>query len=376
MKKNLLMVGLISGLGIAGLASCGIKGNNKETQLTRSESLSMQAATSLSMVNNLGNSKSNLLRANKIAEEAGLTDAEKQDIKEILPTLDLMLSNSSSFDSHIENGDFAPVADDETVKFNTKEVVAFLGTDGKASSYTLFYNIELAEPETPAPEDTTPEENVDPNAGDTTDPNAGDTTDPNTGDTTDPNTGDVTEPNQGETVEPDANAEIKKASDADEDDEEDENETEIKTEDKISGLAFIDEATYYTFDSKIETEVEGDESEEERTFKINTAENSFIQVKQEHEVEGNEVETEFKYTVVENGLTTLEYSIEIENEDNQLELGYEIGGKEYELVKEEIDGETIYHVEYENEETDIEALISFKKHTDEETGEVTYEEII
>ena len=271
MKKSLLLVGLISGLGIAGLASCGIKKDNATNELSRSETLSMQAATSLSMVNNFASSKSGLLKSNKVEDKVGLTEAEKAEIKEIIPTLDLMLSNSSSFDSTVENGEFKPVSDDETIKFNTKEVIGFLGTDGKTNSYTLYYDVEVAEPENPAPEDnkdtTIPDENTTPEDNkDTTTPDENTTPEENTEPTT---------PEVDPTPDTNTNVEPKKAND---DEEEDEEENEIKFEDKISGLAFIDDSSYYPFESEVSKEIEGDETEDERTFKITTFENSYIEV--------------------------------------------------------------------------------------------------
>ena len=321
MKKSLLLFGFMATLGLASLASCSYTNSNKKGDyLSKEDSLSLQAVTSMSMIdttqykinkfNNFNSTytKFNLLKSKNNNNE--LTESEINDIKNILPTLDLMISNDSSFDSKIMSGSFKPIENDETKVFNTKEVITFLTSEGTKNSYTLFYDAAI------------------------------------------------------KNVERDQNVK-KEKSDIDD-------EKEIKTEEKIEGLAFLDESTYFPFVSSVETEIEDDEKEEEREFKIQTATNSYIEVKQEHEIEGNEVETEFEYKIVENGIVTLNYSVEIENEDNQVELGYEINDIEYELTKVNENGEILYKVEYENEKTDKEALIVFKKEVDE-NGKVKYD---
>ena len=152
-----------------------------------------------------------------------------------------------------------------------------------------------------------------------------------------------------------------------EDNDEDENEVEVTS--KTSGLAFLSDDIYYSFVSKIEKEIEDDETEEERMFLINIDENSYIKIKEEYEVEGNEKEQTLKYLVVENGVTTIDYSIEIEEESNEQSIKLKVGDSKFKVVKETKDDETIYKVSYKDEDTKI--VATYKKEIDE-NGNISF----
>lgn len=170
------------------------------------------------------------------------------------------------------------------------------------------------------------------------------------------------------------NKEVIQDKEVDDDDEKETKEEEIETVEILKGLAFIDEETKFDFYSISSNEVESDEQESERLFKINMNETTYVKVEQETEVEEGENSTEFKYTFVENGKKTLEYSLEIEKEGNEEEIEYELGGVEYELKREVVEGETIYKVFIEGQKDDDEVLITFKKIVNED-GTITYVQV-
>lgn len=100
---------------------------------------------------------------------------------------------------------------------------------------------------------------------------------------------------------------------------EEDDEDEIETKITYQGIAKTTDAVY-NFDAILETEQDGNESENEMEFKLKTAENSYIKVKQEIELEGNEKEEEYQYKIVEDGKTTYEYKLSIELEDKETEI--------------------------------------------------------
>ena len=145
---------------------------------------------------------------------------------------------------------------------------------------------------------------------------------------------------------------------------------------KLDGVAILDnDPNFYSFSSLTKREFDDGEIEEERHFRIQTGENSYILVEEETENEWKEQESEFEYTIVENRRVVDNYKISIENEWNKKEVSYEVNEKEYEMKVVERNGEKLYLVEYENEEgrDEVEALLVFKKVIDE-NGNTTFVE--
>ena len=221
-------------------------GDNQNNVTTNSEAFLMQATSSLKLLSNIDLGSARLSRS--------LNDTEINEIKEILPQLDLMLNNGTSFDSSLTPKENVI----EGVTYQYEEVVTFKDSNLIDVTYTLIYN-----------------------------------------------------------------ANTKEFKDDDE-------KVTITT---IEGVAKVDDVTYLPFVSITKTENEWDESETERTFKVNLNENSYVIVEESHEVEDDEIENEFEYTLINNGRKELEYSIEIEKEGFKDSIEYEVNNKEYELTR-------------------------------------------
>lgn len=221
-------------------------GDNQNNVTTNSETFLMQATSSLKLLSNIDLGSARLSRS--------LNDTEINEVKEILPQLDLMLNNGTSFESSLTSKENVI----EGVTYQYEEVVTFKDSNLIDVTYTLIYN-----------------------------------------------------------------ANTKEFKDDD----------EKVTVTTIEGVAKVDDATYLPFVSITKTENEWDESETERTFKVNLNENSYVIVEESHEVEDDEIENEFEYTLINNGRKELEYSIEIEKEGFKDSIEYEVNNKEYELTR-------------------------------------------
>ncbi len=221
-------------------------GDNQNNVTTNSEAFLMQATSSLKLLSNIDLGNARLSRS--------LNDTEINEIKEILPQLDLMLNNGTSFESSLTSKENVI----EGVTYQYEEVVTFKDSNLIDVTYTLIYN-----------------------------------------------------------------ANTKEFKDDD----------EKVTVTTIEGVAKVDDVTYLPFISITKTENEWDESETERTFKVNLNENSYVIVEESHEIEDNETENEFEYTLINNGRKELEYSIEIEKEGFKDSIEYEVNNKEYELTR-------------------------------------------
>ena len=221
-------------------------GDNQNNVTTNSEAFLMQATSSLKLLSNIDLGSARLSRS--------LNDTEINEIKEILPQLDLMLNNGTSFESSLTSKENVI----EGVTYQYEEVVTFKDSNLIDVNYTLIYNANTKEFK-------------------------------------------------------------------------DDDEKVIVT--TIEGVAKVDDVTYLPFVSITKTENEWDESETERTFKVNLNENSYVIVEESHEVEDNEIENEFEYTLINNGRKELEYSIEIEKEGFKDSIEYEVNNKEYELTR-------------------------------------------
>ena len=221
-------------------------GDNENNVTTNSEAFLMQATSSLKLLSNIDLGSARLSRS--------LNDTEINEIKEILPQLDLMLNNGTSFESSLTSKENVI----EGVTYQYEEVVTFKDSNLIDVTYTLIYN-----------------------------------------------------------------ANTKEFKDDD----------EKVTVTTIEGVAKVDDVTYLPFVSITKTENEWDESETERTFKVNLNETSYVIVEESHEVEDDEIENEFEYTLINNGRKELEYSIEIEKEGFKDSIEYEVNNKEYELTR-------------------------------------------
>ena len=221
-------------------------GDNQNNVTTNSEAFLMQATSSLKLLSNIDLGSARLSRS--------LNDTEINEIKEILPQLDLMLNNGTSFESSLTSKENVI----EGVTYQYEEVVTFKDSNLIDVTYTLIYN-----------------------------------------------------------------ANTKEFKDDDE-------KVTITT---IEGVAKVYDVTYLPFVSITKTENEWDESETERTFKVNLNETSYVIVEESHEVEDDEIENEFEYTLINNGRKELEYSIEIEKEGFKDSIEYEVNNKEYELTR-------------------------------------------
>ena len=220
--------------------------DNQNNVTTNSEAFLMQATSSLKLLSNIDLGSARLSRS--------LNDTEINEIKEILPQLDLMLNNGTSFESSLTSKENVI----EGVTYQYEEVVTFKDSNLIDVTYTLIYN-----------------------------------------------------------------ANTKEFKDDD----------EKVTVTTIEGVAKVDDVTYLPFVSITKIENEWDESETERTFKVNLNENSYVIVEESHEVEDDEIENEFEYTLINNGRKELEYSIEIEKEGFKDSIEYEVNNKEYELTR-------------------------------------------
>lgn len=141
-----------------------------------------------------------------------------------------------------------------------------------------------------------------------------------------------------------------------EEDREEKEETSI-----LNGIVILSEEERYTFKALNKVETEKNEVEQERYFKINMSETSYVIVEEEFEEERNKTESEFEYTFVNNGKVELNYSISLENKQRYDEIEYEINDVEYEVKKMIKDGEEVYKVKLENDKTDSEYVTFYKK---------------
>lgn len=157
----------------------------------------------------------------------------------------------------------------------------------------------------------------------------------------------------------------------------DELETETTTLYEGIALYSIDGSEVkYNFNSITTVSEEDDEIEIESTFRLREENNpsNYIIIEKENETEGSEVEDSYEYTIYNNNRKVYEYEISVEFDDrrNKKQIELELNNIEYEIDKIERNGETLFYVEVENDNTDEEADLIFKKVIDE-NGNVTYQ---
>lgn len=161
--------------------------------------------------------------------------------------------------------------------------------------------------------------------------------------------------------------------------EHDDDELETETTTLYEGIALysIDGSEVkYNFNSITTVSEEDDEIEIESTFRLREENNpsNYIIIEKENETEGSEVEDSYEYTIYNNNRKVYEYEISVEFDDrrNKKQIELELNNIEYEIDKIERNGETLFYVEVENDNTDEEADLIFKKVIDE-NGNVTYQ---
>lgn len=126
MKKSLIITSLFIGIS---LTSCNL--SNDEKVIKDDQKFTLQAATSLNLVKSISNvNKFNLSKKSDISEN------DINEIKEILPQLDLMLENGYTFNSQIS--EVNKEINNETYKYH--EIITFKDLNKEYVTYNLFYN--------------------------------------------------------------------------------------------------------------------------------------------------------------------------------------------------------------------------------------------
>jgi len=126
MKKSLIITSLFIGIS---LTSCNL--SNDEKVIKDDQKFTLQAATSLNLVKSISKvNKFNLSKKSDISEN------DINEIKEILPQLDLMLENGYTFNSQIS--EVNKEINNETYKYH--EIITFKDLNEEYVTYNLFYN--------------------------------------------------------------------------------------------------------------------------------------------------------------------------------------------------------------------------------------------
>ena len=326
MKKTKLLVGLFASVAlIAGVTSCeAIKGthNGVNNNLTTQQKQNVEALTGIKLL------ESTLSNGNMIKRAQAFNDNQEintEDIEKILPSIDVLLSNGSIIESSITEVD--TVINETTYKF--KEVISYKDSELKDATYTLVYNKE--------------------SIGNDKDDDDDDHDDRRIKETKKEGQDNAIAPETTPETTPEGKPESHKSND------------EIKTKEKLVGLVLLSETEHYDFEAMSKTEIEEDEKESKRSFKISIEENSFVKVTEKSEVKEDEKETKFAYKFVKDGKVELDYSLKIEDEKDELtEVTYEVNETEYEVTKFVKDSKEIYKVEREDAH-DNEQVFYFEK---------------
>lgn len=313
-KKNVILSLSVLATGVVALTSCGILSSLEGEAVNKSESLSVEAITGLQSLGLKSDKLVSYLNArndhddsddDKTEVQTTLTQAEIDNITtNILPKADLLFNNQLNL-----SASKVTLAEGETIQigtgsYNTIEKFT-VSLEGVSQSYSLIYSEVL--------------------------------------------------PAQA------------KHDDNDDD--------EIEVVSHISGFAYLGDYdvsnktpdntfTFFAFESTLEKETKTNKSEEERTFIIHKTATDYLRIKQENEVKNNKTESEFQYSSYVNGLLSEYYALDIEKKNNKTEIGFTMNNIEYEIVKREINGLSVYCVEIENETTDVEVKGRFVKNQD------------
>ena len=125
MKKTLLPLSL--SLVVVFLAGCS---NSNARKVSDKNVYLMQAATGLNIASGVSTSSKMINRS--------FSDQDKNDIKEILPTLDMMFDNNSLFTSTINEVNI----DIDGKNYQYEEVIKYVNSSLEEGSYRLVYNID------------------------------------------------------------------------------------------------------------------------------------------------------------------------------------------------------------------------------------------
>ena len=125
MKKTLLPLSL--SLVVVFLAGCS---NSNARKVSDKNVYLMQAATGLNIASGVSTSSKMINRS--------FSDQDKNDIKEILPTLDMMFDNNSLFTSTVNEVN----VDIDGKNYQYEEVIKYVNSSLEEGSYRLVYNID------------------------------------------------------------------------------------------------------------------------------------------------------------------------------------------------------------------------------------------
>ena len=125
MKKTLLPLSL--SLVVVFLAGCS---NSNTRKVSDKNVYLMQAATGLNIASGVSTSSKMINRS--------FSDQDKNDIKEILPTLDMMFDNNSLFTSTVNEVN----VDIDGKNYQYEEVIKYVNSSLEEGSYRLVYNID------------------------------------------------------------------------------------------------------------------------------------------------------------------------------------------------------------------------------------------
>ena len=132
MKKLLLLTSLFT-LSLASFTSCALD-NKQSSKVDSNNVLLLQAATGINMIKDA----TTFRNARSVeTKNTGLSDEDSNKIKEILPTVDLLLDNKITFSSTLEEVNL----EIEGNIYQYKETISFLNTKLEEDSYFLYYNI-------------------------------------------------------------------------------------------------------------------------------------------------------------------------------------------------------------------------------------------
>ena len=132
MKKTLLLISLFT-LSLASFTSCALD-NQQSSKVDSNNVLLLQAATGINMIKDV----TTFRNARSVeTKNTALSEEDTNKIKEILPTVDLLLDNKKTFSSTLEEVNL----EIEGNIYQYKETISFLNTKLEEDSYLLYYNI-------------------------------------------------------------------------------------------------------------------------------------------------------------------------------------------------------------------------------------------
>ena len=316
-------------------------------EITPSQVFNMQAVTGLAMANPVASSAINALNA---YSEFGEEDIAI--IQEALPTVDLVLDNESHFASVVKIVNLD--VDGTTYKY--EESIRYLTGDFQEASYRLLYNIEGEEEEIPEESEEIVESSAETEVSEETQDE-------------EVLSSEDSLPSKGSERHSDEKEESHHDEHEHEEDKHERDEDKIKSTSTLIGIAYLDEETYVPFYSRVESEVEEDESETEREFVLQTGERSRITIQEEHEIEEDEEEHELSYSITENGRLKTFYKLDIEQKEKKDEITLKTKKQSYRVERVSNDDGVFYRVSVKGHGEKLAA--TFQKETDEE-GNVSY----